>query len=170
MRNFILLLVLISVFVCGYLVGDYRNKAAREALEKAIATGKTLEAELQAAVTSLRTELDGINEKHLRELEAIRKSSAARTAEWQRIKDGLDEAIKHSSAKLAESEARLKSLVTRRDAAIGADKARLDVEIGRLQKEVDDLRREIEGSACLHAQVPHSVSHTLNEGEAAESK
>ena len=163
MRNLILLLVLISVFAFGYLVGDYRSKAAREALEKAIVAGKTLEAELQSSVTRLQTELDGINEKHHREIEAIRKGSAIKAAEWRRIKDSLDDAIKRSSAKLAESEARLKALVVQRDAASGADKDRLDMDIEHLQKEVDDLRREIEGSACLHARVPHSVTHTLRE-------
>lgn len=170
MKNLILLLVLISGFLSGYLIGDYRNKDAREALKKAIETGKTLDSERETAITKLKTELDGINEKHHRELEAIRKNSDSKIDAWRRAKDGLNDNIKHSTAKLAESDTELKSLVSQRDSASGADKARLDLEIARLRKERDDLRREIEGSACLQARVPHSVFDALNEADAAGSK
>ncbi len=170
MRNFVLLLVLISGFLSGYLLSNYLNKDAREALKKAIATGKTLDSEREATVTRLQTELDSINEKHRRELEAVRKSSDARMAEWRRAQGSLDNDIKRSNAKLAESDARLKALGTQRDAASGTDRARLDQEIVRLRKERDDLRQEIEGSECLQARVPHSVFDALNETDAGGSK
>jgi hypothetical protein len=56
----------------------------------------------------------------------------------------------------------LKTLISQRDGASAPEKASLDLEIARLQKEREDLRREIEGSACLQARVPHSVSDALN--------
>ena len=170
MKNFILLLVLVSGFLSGYLIGDFRGKAARETLNKAIETGKTLDSERDAAITRLKTELDGINAKHHRELEAIRKISDTKAAEWRRTKDGLDDNIKLATAKLAVSDSRLKSLVAQRDAAAGADKAKLDVEIERLRKERDELRREIEGSACLQARVPHGVFDALQVANAAGSR
>lgn len=170
MRNFVLLLVLVSGFLSGYLIGDYRNKGAREALQKAIVTGKTLDSERETTIARLKTELDSINDKHRHELEAIRKNNESRMAEWRHAKDGLDTNIKRSTARLADSEGRLKSLATQRDAASAADRARLDLEIVRLRKERDDLRREIEGSECLQARVPHSVFDALNEANAAGSK
>ncbi len=170
MRNFTLLLVLISGFLSGYLINGYLNKDAREALKKAVETGKTLDSEREAAISKLKTELDDINEKHHRELEAIRKDNESRAAGWRRAKDSLDDNLKRSTAKLAESDTRLKSLTSQRDAASGADKAKLNLEIERLRKERDDLRREIEGSECLQARVPHSVFDALNEANAAGSK
>ena len=163
MKNFVLLLVLISGFLSGYLVGDYRGKDAREALKKAVETGKTLDAERETAITRLKTELDGISAKHQRELEAIRKDSESRVAAWRRARDGLNDRIKRSTTILAESDTELKSLVARRDGASGAEKARLELEIGRLQRQRDELRSEIEGSSCLQARVPHSVFDALNE-------
>jgi len=170
MRNFVLLLALISGFLSGYLIGDYRGKDARETLKKATETGIALDAERDASIAKLRTELDGINEKHQRELETIRKQNESKAAEWRRAKESLDERIKLSTIKLSESDAKLKSLATRRDAASGAEEASLNQEIATLRKEREDLRREIEGHACLQARIPHSVSDTLNEPNAEGGK
>lgn len=170
MRNLILLLVLVSGFLSGYLIGDYRGKAARETLQQAIETGKTLDADRETTIARLKTELDGINDKHHRELEAIRRNSASKAAEWRRTKDGLDDDIRLSTAKLAVSDTRLKALVTRRDSASGAEQTRLDPEIERLRKERDELRREIEGNTCLQARVPHGVFDALQVANAAGSK
>jgi len=162
MNKFVLLLVLISGFLSGYLIGDYRGKDARETLKKAVETGKTLDTERDAAITKLKTELGGINDKHQHELEAIRKESALKVSEWRRTKDALDDKIKQATAKLADSDSRLKALVARRDDSTGAEEASLDLEIAQLRKEREDLRREIEGNACLQARVPHSVFDALN--------
>ena len=170
MNKYILLLVLISGILSGYLIGDYRNKDAREALKKALETGKTLDTEREAAITRLKTELDSITNRHRRELEAIRKSNAAKIAEWRRARDGLNDQIKHSSARLAASDNRLKTLAARRDAASGAERTKLDLEMANLRKERDDLQREIEGNACLQTRVPLSVSEALNETHIAGSK
>lgn len=170
MKNLILLLVLVSGFLSGYLIGDYRGKAAREALQKAIETGKNLDADRETAIAELKTELDGINEKHHRELEAVRRSSASRANEWRLAKDGLDDDIRLSTARLAASDAKLGSLIAQRDGASGADPARLDVEIERLRKERDELRREIEGNTCLKARVPQGVFDALQVANARGSK
>ncbi len=170
MRNLTLLLVLISGLLAGYLIGDYRGKDAREALKKAIETGKTLDSERETAIARLKTELDGINEKHLRELETIRKDSERKAAAWRRSKDGLSDEIKRSNFKLADIGNRLKSLATQRDSATGTEKSRLELEIQRLQKAQDELRKEIEGSACLQARVPHSVFDALSEANTGENK
>jgi len=170
MNKYILLLVLISGILSGYLIGDYRGKDARETLKNALATGKTLDTEREAAIVLLKTELDGLNNKHRQELAAIRKSNAAELAEWRRAKDGLNNRIKYTSAKLAASDNRLKTLTARRDAASGAEREKLDLEISALRKERDDLQREIEGDACLKTRVPHSVFEALNETNIAGSK
>jgi hypothetical protein len=170
MNKYILLLVLFSGLLAGYFIGDYRGKDAREALNKAIETGKTLESERETAITKLKTELEGINEKHQQEISAIRKDNDARVAEWRRTKDGLENTIKLTTAKLTASDVRLKSLVSQRDGATGADKTRLDQEIARLKNEQLGLRQEIEGSACLQARVPNSVFDALNEVIVAGAK
>lgn len=170
MSKFILLLVLIAGFLSGYMIGDYRGKDARETLQKAAETGKTLDTERDAAIAQLKTELDGINDKRHRELEAIRKDNASKTAAWRRSQDTLDDQIKRSSSKLAESDTRLKTLVAQRDGATGAEKASLDLKIANLRKEREDLRRDIEGNACLQARVPHSVFDALNEAHAGGEK
>ncbi len=170
MKNLMLLLVLVSGFLSGYLIGDFRGDAARDALQKAIETGKTLEAGRETTIARLKTELDGINDKHNRELEAVRKNSASRAAEWRRTKNGLDDNLRLSTAKLVVSDAKLKSLIAQRDSASGTDSAKLDLEIERLRKERDELRREIEGNTCLQAQVPHGVFDALQVANAAGSK
>jgi hypothetical protein len=170
MKNFTLLLVLVSGFLSGYLIGDYRGKAAREALQKAIETGKTLDADRDTTIARLKTELDGVNDKHYRELEAIRRNSASKAAEWRRAKNGLDDDIRLSSAKLVVSDAKLKSLIAQRDGASVTDRAALDLEIERLRKNRDELRKEIEGNTCLQAQVPHGVFDALQVANATGSK
>ena len=167
MNKFILLLVLISGFLSGYLIGDFRGSSARESLQKAVETGKALASERETTLTQLKAELDGINDRHHRELETIRKENAFKTAEWRRTRDGLDDNIKRATAKLNDSDTRLKSLVAQRDGTSGAGKTSLDLEIARLQKERDVLRQEIEGNACLQARVPHSVFDALNESKVA---
>jgi chromosome segregation ATPase len=170
MRNFILLLVLVSGLLAGYFIGDYRGRDAREALGKAIETGKTLEAERMTTISRLKTELESIDEKHRQELAAIRKDNDARMAGWHRTKSDLANTITHTTATLAESDNRLKSLISQRDSASGAEKAKIELEIARLQKERENLRQESAGDACLQARAPHSVFEALNETKVAESK
>lgn len=165
MRNFILLLVLISGFLSGYLIGDYRGKNAREALQKAIETGKTLDAERETAISRLKTELDGINETHRQKLEAVRKENDSRIAVWRHSKDTLNQRIKRSSADLASADTRTSTLVTQRNGATETDAARLDLEIERLRKEREGLRRSIDGNTCLQTQIPNSVFEALNEAD-----
>jgi chromosome segregation ATPase len=163
MRNLTLLLVLVSGLLAGYLIGDYRGKNAREALNKAIETGKTLDAEREAILASLKAELDTINDRHHRELETMRSENASRMAAWRRSRNDLDSAINNSSAQLAESDSKLKALISQHEHASAPDKARLAAEIEQLRKEQEVLRREIDASACLQARVPHSVFEALNE-------
>ena len=162
MRNLMLLLVLISGFLSGYLIGDYRGRDARESLKKAVETGNTLASEREISIARLKEELDTINDKQHRELETTREDNLSKAAKWRRAKGSLDDRIRRATTKLDESYTRLKTLISQRDGASASEKASLDLEIARLQKEREDLRREIEGNACLQARVPHSVSDALN--------
>ncbi|OIR04235.1 hypothetical protein GALL_137170 [mine drainage metagenome] len=170
MKNFILLLVLVSGLLAGYLVGDYRGRDAREALDKAIETGKTLDVERMTTISRLKTELEGIAEGHRQELAAIRKDNDVKVARWRGTKSNLADTMKHATAALAESDDRLKSLAIQRDGASGTDKARFEQEIARLRTEQETLRQESTGNACLQARAPHSVFEALNETKVAESK
>lgn len=163
MKNLTLLLVLVSGLLAGYLVGDYRGRQAREALQQAIETGKTLDIERQTALSQLKRELDGINATHQQELDAIRHRSATREAAWHRARSELGEQAKRSEAQLAATDARLETLIARRNTATGNEKASLDQQIVRLQQERDELRSEIEGQTCLQTRVPHAVAEALNE-------
>lgn len=170
MNRFILLLVLVSGFLSGYLIGDYRGKNARETLQKVVETEKTLDTERETAIAKLKTDLSGLNEKYNKELETIRKENISKVAEWRRTKEALDDKIKHSTDQLNESDAKLKSLVAQRDGATGRDEASLNLEIAQLRKERENLRREIEGNTCLQARVPHSVYSALNETNTGRKK
>lgn len=163
MNKYILLLVLISGFLSGYLVGDYRGRDARESLERAVATGKTLASERETALVQLKAELDSISDKYHGELDTIRKDSASKASEWRRSGNSLNARINHTTARLAESDTRLKSLVAQREAASGSSKASLDQKIALLQKERAGLQQEIESNTCLRARVPHDVFDALNE-------
>jgi peptidoglycan hydrolase CwlO-like protein len=163
MRNFILLLVLVSGLLAGYFIGDYRGRDAREALSKAIETGKTLDAERMTTISRLKTELEGIDEGHRQELAAIRKDNDAKVARWRSTKSNLADTTKHAAAALAESDDKLKSLATQRDSASGAEKIMLEKEIARLRTEQEALRHESAGNACLQARAPRSVYEALNE-------
>jgi hypothetical protein len=162
MRNFMLLLVLVSGFLSGYLIGDYRGRDARESLKKAVETGNTLASEREISIARLKEDLDTINDKQHRELETIRENNLSKTAEWRRAKGSLDDRNRRATAKLDEAYARLKTLISQREGASASEKTSFDLEIARLQKEREDLRREIEGNTCLQARVPHSVSDALN--------
>ncbi len=163
MKNLTLLLVLVSGLLAGYLVGDYRGRHAREALQQAIETGKTLDIERQTALAQLKRELDGISASHQQELEAIRHRSATREAAWHRARSLPGEQAKRLEAQLAAADARLGTLVARRNTATGNEQVSLDQQIVRLRQERDDLRSEIEGHACLQTRLPHAVAEALNE-------
>lgn len=163
MNKYILLLVLVSGFLSGYLVGDYRGRDARETLRMAAETGRTLDTERAAAIVKLKTELGDISDRHRHELESVRKENAAKVAEWRRTQNALRDQISLATAKISESDTRLKTLVEQRDAATGKEEASLNLEIAHLRKEREELRREIEGNTCLQTRVPHSVFDALNE-------
>ena len=170
MKNLILLLVLVSGLLAGYLVGDYRGRDAREALGKAIEAGKALDAERMTTISRLKTELEGIDEEHRRSLAAIRADNDTRVARWRNTKSNLADAMKRATATLAESDDRLESLAIQRDSASGADKARIAQEIAHLRTEQENLRQESTGNACLQARAPRSVFEALNETKVAESR
>ena len=170
MKNITLLLVLISGVLAGYLIGDYRGKGAREALDQAIRTGKTLDTEREATIARLKTELDGIDEKHRQELAALQQDNEARVAAWRHSKDKLNDQLKRTTGELAESDIQLKTLATQRDAASGDEKARLELDIQHLKQEQVKLRREIESNTCLQAQVPQSVFDALQLANAGENR
>jgi chromosome segregation ATPase len=163
MNKFVLLLVLISGFLSGYLIGDYRGRGARETLRMAAETGKTLDSEREAAIAKLKTELGSINDKQQRELDNVRLENAIKASGWRRTKEALDEKIKRTNSRIAESDAQLKALVEQRDAATGTEEAKLTQQIAQLRKEREELRREIEGNTCLQTKVPSSVFDALNQ-------
>lgn len=157
MRNLLLLLILLAGGMAGYLIGDYRGKAAREALDQTIETGKRLDQERQAAIAKLETDLNGINEKHQQELEESRKEYDAKSAEWQREKAGLTGKIKNLRSVYAEKAAELKRLIGQLDGTTGTAREALERKIERLQTELGLISLQIEGNACLSVQVPKSV-------------
>lgn len=166
MKNFTILLVLVAGLLAGYLIGDYRGKHARAALQQAIETGKTLEIERHTELTRLERELDDINATHRQELEAIRRNNAAREAAWRRTRNELNEQTDRTKAQLAATDSRLEALTAKRNATTGNEKTGLDQQIARLQHERDELRSEIEGNTCLQTRVPHGVAEALNEARA----
>jgi len=161
MRNLLLLLILISGLLAGYLIGDYRGKAARAALEQAIETGKTLDSTRQAAIAKLETELRSIDAKHQQALEESRKEYDSKAAEWQREKAGLDDKIRRLNIKRTANDAELKILNEKLGSATGADKEKLEREIERLRITQGLLAQQIEGNACLKVPVPQSVHEAL---------
>lgn len=170
MKNFLLLLVLISGLVAGYFVGDYRGKAAREALDKMVATEKKLNEELQAAVSKLQTDLDDIGKQHQQEIAALRKSNDSKVAEWRRTKAGLEETIRKNNAKLAEADDQIKIKEKERDAASGEEKAKLNQEIASLKKEREVLVQQNNSTSCLQSRIPQSVFDALKDTNAAGRK
>lgn len=162
MRNLILLLVLISGALAGYFVGDYRGKEARKALELAIETGKTLESERQATLTKLKTELDGINEKHQQELDTSRKEYATKEAEWQSIKSGLNGTISNLKEKRDKDMSELKHLLEQLDGATGPERAALEQKIAALRRELDGVKLKLDSNLCLDMPVPSKIIDLLN--------
>jgi chromosome segregation ATPase len=163
MNKFVLMLVLVSGFLSGYLIGDYRGRDARETLKVVAETGKSLESEREAAIAKLRTELENVSARNHRELDNARLENAIKASEWRRTKEALDEKIKRTNSRLAESDAELKALVERRDGAKGSEESRLNEQIAQLRKEREDLLREMEGNTCLQTSVPRSVFDALNQ-------
>jgi small-conductance mechanosensitive channel len=167
LRNLVLLLVLVLGLVSGYFLGDYRGSQAIATLKEAAETGKTVEKEREARMVALKKDLDDINAKYTRDMEASRRDFQARTAEWQRTKVGLDETIKRQNARLAASSKNIDDLKVRLAGASGAEKTRLEEEIARMQKQRSDLQRELDGTRCLQTPVPRSVLDALG-GAAAK--
>lgn len=161
MRNLLLLLVLISGLLAGYLIGDYGAKKVRKELELVTETGKKLESERMATIAKLEMDLNSVNEKHKQELEKSRNEYASKAAEWQREKAGLNEKIKSLKAEYAKDEAELKKLLKQLNGATGTERAELERKIERLRIKLGLLSQQIEGNACLNMPVPQSVHEAL---------
>lgn len=154
-------MVLVAGLVSGYFVGDYRSKDAREALERAIVTGKTIEQERLATIAALNADLKAASEKYTRDIDAIRKDYEAKSIEWQRVKAGLNETINRQRTSLANLNTKVAELMEKSGASTGAEKEKLEHEIARLRKERAELEREMNGNVCLETQVPRSVHKAL---------
>jgi chromosome segregation ATPase len=162
LRNIILLLILISGLATGYFIGDYRGKAAREALEKTVKAGQSLDDELHTANATLKAELISVNEKHSKEMERLRTEYSKNSADWQRTRGTLDETIKRQNSRLAELNGALGELIVRLGRTDGAEKVQLEQKIAMLRQDIDALLRELNGNVCLKARVPGKVVETLN--------
>jgi len=162
LRNIILLLILISGLVTGYFIGDYRGKAAREALEKTVKAGQSLDDELRTANASLKAELIGVNDKHTLEMDRLQAEYNRNSADWQRTRSSLDETIKRQNSRLAELNGALGELMARLGRSAGAEKAQLEQKIAMLRQDIDALLKELNGNVCLKARVPDKVVETLN--------
>lgn len=165
MRNLLLLLILISGLLAGYLIGDYRGKEARKALELAIETGKKLETERLDTIAKLEAELNGIHAKYKQQLDALNKEYAAKETEWRKTKAELDTKIRHLKAESAKIDAKLKGLVLQLSNATGPERDALLREIASLQQELANIQIEIDGNQCLKTRIPGNVIKLLNSGE-----
>lgn len=161
-RNIVLLMVLVTGLVAGYFIGDYRGREAREALEKTIATGQSVDDELRTANATLKAELEGVNGKHAQDIERLRAEYGENSAEWQHTKSGLDGTIRLQNARLVALNGALGELIAQLGRSHGAEKVQLEQKIAILKNDIDLLLREVNGNACLKTQVPDSVIETLN--------
>lgn len=162
MRNLILLLTLLAGGMAGYLIGDYRGKAAREALQEAIDKGNLALEEQKKTSLQLETRLRDIGDTHQQELEKIRTDYDARSAEWQREKARLNEKIGRLTAERSTNASRLQALEELLRGASGAEKERLQREIELLRIRQVELSQQIKGNACLGVRVPQSVHDALS--------
>ena len=168
-RNIVLLLVLVTGLVAGYFIGDYRGRAAREALQKTIATGQSIDDELRTANASLKAELERVNGRHAQDIERLRAEYSENSVEWQQTKRGLDGTIRLQHARLVALNRSLDELIAQLGRSHGAEKAQLEQKIAILRNDIDFLLREANGNACLQTQVPNSVIETLNGTDKAGS-
>lgn len=162
MKNILLLLVLVSGLVAGYFVGDYRGKEARRALEDAVRMGQSIDRELRDSNASLKADLSGVNSRHAEELERLHAEYASKSAEWQRVRQGLDGTIRYQNAKLAAHNRMLDELLEKLGSTGDAERAAVEQKIALLRKDIDGLLQEINGNTCLKTAVPHVVIDTLN--------
>lgn len=161
-RNIVLLMVLVTGLVAGYFIGDYRGSKAREALQKAIATGQSIDDELRTANATLKAELEGVTGRHAQDIERLRAEFSENSAEWQHTKSGLDGTIRLQNSRLVALNGALGELIAQLGRSHGAEKVHLEQKIAILKNDIDFLLREVNGNACLQTQVPDSVIETLN--------
>lgn len=161
-RNIVLLLVLVTGLVAGYFIGDYRGREAREALEKTIETGHSIDDELRTANATLKAELEGVNGKHAQDIERLRAEFSENSVEWQHTKSGLDGTIRLQNSRLVALNRALGELIAQLGQSHGAEKVLLEQKIAILKNDIDFLLHEVNGNSCLKTQVPDSVIETLN--------
>ena len=161
-RNVVLLLVLVTGLVAGYFIGDYRGREAREALEKTIETGQSIDDELRTANATLKAELEGVSSKHAQDIERLRAEYSENSVEWQHIRSRLDNTIRLQQSSLVALNRALDELITQLGRSHGAEKVQLEQKIAILRNDIAFLLREVNGNSCLKTQVPNSVIETLN--------
>lgn len=162
MKTITLFMILLSGLVSGYFIGDYRGRHARIALENTIKAGTAADRELQNAKENLQAELAEVNHRQQRELEMLRADHSAKSAEWARVREGLNDTVRRQHKKLAELDGVLAELVAKLGGSAGAEKRLLEQNIALLKRDIDALVREVNGNTCLDKPVPYSVVNALN--------
>lgn len=163
MKSILLILVLISGVISGYFIGDYRGKASRIALAKAIEAGQVALKEREASLVLLKRDLETVNVKYKEDLAKLGVDYEKRTAEWERTKSTLDDTISTQNKKLAELNGDLAQLLVSVGAATGSDKKQIEKKIEFLTKTIASLRGNLDANLCLKMPVPHEVLVALGQ-------
>lgn len=161
MKNLLLLLVFAVGALGGYLLGDHKGKADREALAKVVATEKEVSQANKAIIAKRDADLEKISSQYQQDIAANKKEYEAKQAEWQRTKGSLETTIRSLTGRAAELNRNLDELKGQLPAANSAEKMRLEGEIAKLKVELETTQRELEGKKCLATAVPPSVINVL---------
>jgi hypothetical protein len=168
LKHIVLLLIIVCSIATGYFIGDYRGRKAREALQQAIQTGKTLLQEHEKTISELQRDLGDINTRYKHELDASRKDFEASALEWEKVKTGLQGSIRQQTVRLDKFNGDIGILMAKIAASTGNKKETLENELARQQKELGDVTRERNGNICLATLVPQSVVNALGSTAVAE--
>lgn len=165
MRNLLLLLILVSGLLAGYLIGDFRGKEARKALELAIEKGKILDKERLTTIAKLEADLSDTHAKYKQQIDALNKVYDGKETKWRETVAGLEATIGRLKAKRTAIETELKELIEQLNSATGEKKEAVAKRIETLKKMLAEIQVEIDGNQCFKTPVPGNVVDLLNIGE-----
>lgn len=162
MRNLVLLIAMLAAGICGYFVGSWSGRDAKEALARVEASARESEAAFRKTTQDLEARLGTLSAAHDQEKQKIKDEfkkqedvlAGAVATRDQRINE-LQRSRKTIQAEIADARARLAAAKTE------AERKAAEVDIGKLQKQEQVVAVTVDGEQCAAVKVPPSLLAAL---------
>ena len=162
MQKLVLFIVLAVAAGCGYFVGSWSGRDAKEALTRIEASAKLSDAEYKKTTQALTEKLASLDSEHEKEKQKIND-------DFKQQKNAFDAAVASRDTRIADlvkTRAGIQADIAKAQARLAAAKTveetrAAQADIGKLEKQEQVVVVTVEGEQCAAVKVPPSLLAAL---------